>query len=147
MRGWRRPWLALLACVCFAAVSGFGLTWPHWWPDILAWGGLGLIALLGMCATLFLPVSYKLDNRGVTVSFLLAPSFRPWEYYRNFYVHDTVVHLTTMPQPSPLDAFRGHPLQYGRLQGRREEVVAFIRQRIPPTADSPPSGRVSPPFG
>lgn len=130
MRGWRRPWLALLACTVCAAIAGFSFSWPDLWPGMLPWTAMGLLILLGMCSTLFLPVSYKLDNKGVTVIFLLAPSFRPWEHYRNYYVHDTLVHLTTMPQPSPLDAFRGHPLQYGRLQGRKEEVIAFISQRI-----------------
>jgi hypothetical protein len=98
-----------------------------WWPSMLAWSGLGFLLLFSFTAVIYLPVRYKLDNNGVTVTFLGAASFRPWKHYRNFYVHGTGVHLTTMPKPSGLDPFRGHFLQYS---GNREAVVSYIKAHV-----------------
>lgn len=133
----KRPIWALLVVIVAASLAGISLSWPHWWPGMLPWTFFGIVVLLAMCSTIFLPVSYKLDQRGVTVTFFLAPSFRPWEHYRNYYVHDTGVHLTTMPQPSRLDAFRGHFLQYGRGVGRAE-LSAFLAGHIERESAAPP---------
>ncbi|MDQ3024074.1 MAG: hypothetical protein M3R04_06795 [bacterium] len=125
--GWRHPAVALLLLLAVATIAGYAFSAPQWWPGMLAWGLLALAALLGMTANLFLPVRYRLDERGVTVHFLGVPNFRPWEHYRNYYVHDTGVHLTTMPTPSALDPFRGHLLLFNR---NREEVVAMVKAHI-----------------
>jgi hypothetical protein len=124
---WRRPWVAMLLILLVAAVAGYSFSAPDWWPQALGWGGVALLMLVGSTASLFLPVRYRLDPRGVTVWFLAAPSFRPWEHYRNYYVHDTGVHLTTMPTPSGLDPFRGHLLLYA---GNKASVVEYIKGHI-----------------
>jgi hypothetical protein len=140
---WRRPAAALALCVFVALLGGFAFTYPNysveglaaaelaardnWWISMIGWSGLSLLLLLGMTATIYLPVRYKLDAGGVTTSFLGIPQHRSWAHYRNFYVHETGVHLTTMPRPSRLDAFRGHFLQYA---GNRDEVVAFIERNM-----------------
>lgn len=93
----------------------------------LMWGLVSALLLLGMNASLYLPVHYRLDERGVTVTFLGVPSLRRWEHYRNYYAHRHLVHLTTMPRPSPLDPFRGHSLLFA---GNREEVLAFIGRHV-----------------
>jgi hypothetical protein len=95
----------------------------HW----LAWSGISLCFLLGMTLVLFTPVGYRLDERGVAVRFMGVSSFRPWEHYRNFYPHARVVHLTTMPRPSRLDPFRGHPLQFS---GNRDAVLEYLGEHI-----------------
>jgi hypothetical protein len=128
-RGWRRPPVAMLVLLGCSAIAGYSLAVPRSLPAMFAWGGLAFVLAVLMCAALFLPVRYRLDKRGVLVTFMLAPSFRPWEHYRNFYVHDTGVHLTTMPQPSALDPFRGHFIQYGR-GGQRREVVDYLSAYI-----------------
>ncbi len=100
----------------------------QFWPaQMLGWGGISLVLLLVMTATLYLPIRYRLDEKGVTVFFLGAPNFRKWGHYRNFYQHDTGVHLTTMPTPSALDPFRGHYLRYSN---NRDEVAAFIKAHV-----------------
>jgi hypothetical protein len=113
---------------------------PNWWPQALGWGGFSFLALLGMTANLFLPVRYRLDDKGVTVYFPFGvPSFRDWAHYRNFYVHDTGVHLTTMPQPSALDPFRGHLLLFAN---NRDAVVEAVRRQIArPVNSAPDAGR------
>jgi hypothetical protein len=126
-RGWRHPAVALALLLGIACLAGYTFTQPDWWPQALGWGGFSLLVLLGMCANLFLPVSYQLDARGVTVRFLGVPSFRPWDHYRNYYSHDTGVHLTTMPEPSPLDPFRGHLLLFA---GNRTEVMGMVKAHI-----------------
>ncbi len=135
-RGWRRPQMAFAALLLCCMIAAIGLAEHRTIPELAAWTLAGLAISMGMCAPLFLPVQYRLDQRGVTVTFLLVPSFRPWEHYRNFYVHDTGVHLTTMPRPSPLDAFRGHYLQWGTGLGRRELVEPFIAGHVRREADS-----------
>ena len=176
---WRRPALALLACIAVAALFGYTVSVPNFSPDLrahyeqqaqieldlaaeqaagrmtaqeallverarrnleqfdaqperwhgqwLAWSGISLLFLLGMTLVIYTPVGYKLDARGVTVRFLGVNSFRPWDHYRNFYAHPRVVHLTTMPKPSRLDPFRGHPLQFS---GNRDAVLAYLGERI-----------------
>jgi len=124
---WRRPAAALAIELFFAFLGGFSFTWPDWWPAMLGWAFLGLLLLLGMTSTVFLPVRYRLDARGVTVFFLGVAGFRGWEHYRNFYPHDTGVHLTTMPQPSALDPFRGHFLRYAE---NKLEVDRYVQDHM-----------------
>jgi len=99
----------------------------NWVGRSLIWSLFGVVLLVGMTASIYLPVRYRLDDRGVTTFFLWVPTTRPWNHYRNYYVHDTGIHLTTMAEPSPLDAFRGHYIQYGQ---NRDEVKAFVAARI-----------------
>lgn len=127
LANWRRPAGALALELAVAALAGVSFTYPRVWPEALAWGGLGLLLMLGMTAAVFLPVSYKLDEYGVTVRFFGTAGFRPWSHYRNFYDHPTGAHLTTMPKPSALDPFRGHYLLY---RGNRAEVVAILQAQI-----------------
>jgi len=132
---WRRPALALAIVIAASAIAGWSFSAPQWWPHALGFATVSFILLLGATATIYLPVGYKLDERGVTVYFLGTSSFRQWEHYRNFYVHPNGVHLTTMPKPSRLDPFRGHMLQFsGQGAGAKDSVCAFIRARIPRVA-------------
>lgn len=149
---WRRPAAALALCVFVALLGGFAFTYPNysaeglsaaelaardnWWVSMVGWSFMGLLLMVGMTWTIYLPVHYRLDADGVTTRFLGIGQQRRWTHYRNFYVHDTGVHLTTMPQPSRLDAFRGHFLQYA---GNRSEVVAFIERHM--TLRGVPEGR------
>ncbi len=179
MADWRRPALALAACVAVAVLFGYTVSVPNYPPEQLiaqyrqeaapldgnptgaglspeeharalkaqaalqqlaadpagtrwrgewaVWSAISLVFLLGMTLVIYTPVSYRLDARGVTVRFMGVNSFRPWEHYRNFYAHTRVVHLTTMPRPSRLDPFRGHPLQFA---GNRDAVLAFLETHI-----------------
>jgi len=124
---WRRPAVALVLELLIAVLAGVSFTWPDWWPAMLGWGGIGFLLLVGMTMSLYLPVRYTLDDKGVMVRFFGAPSFRRWEHYRNYYPHDSGVHLTTMPQPSALDPFRGHFLLY---DGNKREVDAYIAHHM-----------------
>lgn len=135
----RRPALALLLELVVAALAGWSFSHPQWWPLALSWGGVSLALLLGMTATIFLPVSYKLDADGVTVYFLGAPSFRQWKHYRNYYAHRKGVYLTTLPQPSGLDPFRGHYLQYGAPggPGTADNVAPFVKAHLEPYLGRP----------
>jgi hypothetical protein len=139
---WRRPTLALAIVIAASAIAGWSFSAPQWWPHALGFATVSLILLLGTTATIYLPVGYKLDARGVTVYFLGTASFRQWEHYRNFYVHPNGVHLTTMPKPSRLDPFRGHMLQFSERGGAgvKEAVCAFIRARIPRVAEAGVAG-------
>jgi hypothetical protein len=99
----------------------------HWPQQAVGWVLLSLLFLLGMTFTLYLPAQYRLDKDGVNVRFAGTNSFRKWSHYRNYYFHDTGVHLTTMPRPSPLDPFRGHFLRYS---GNSDAVKTFITEHM-----------------
>ena len=140
---WRKPALALTIVLLVATLAGWSFTYPDWWPQALGWGTISLTFLLGATATLFLPVRYLLDSRGVSVYFLGVPSFRQWSHYRNYYMHDTGVHLTTMPKPSALDPFRGHYVQFSRDpsgQSNRALVAAFIEEHMRAWKGKPQEG-------
>lgn len=110
-----------------AELSGLLRQREIWPQQVVGWAGISLMLLLVMTAALYLPIRYRLDTKGVTVFFIGAPNFRKWGHYRNYYIHDTGVHLTTMPTPSPLDPFRGHFLRFDQ---NRDEVMAYIKERI-----------------
>jgi len=97
----------------------------HWIGQAIGWSFISFVLLISLTAMIYLPVRYKLDARGITTYLAGVPTHRPWSHYRNFYVHDTGVHVTTMPEPSALDAFRGHYLQFAE---NRDEVVAFLEK-------------------
>lgn len=99
----------------------------HWVGQAITWSLISLLLLVGMTGMIYLPARYKLDEKGVTGYLFGVPTFRTWRHYRNFYMHENGVHLTTMPKPSPLDAFRGHFLQF---YGNRDEVVAYIEAHM-----------------
>ena len=75
----------------------------------------------------FLPTTYEMSDDGVRFVTLGVTRARPWSHFRNYYVHDVGIHLSSFPAPSPLDPFRGTFL---RFRGNREEVVRFIERRI-----------------
>ena len=97
---------------------------PQQW---LLWSCVTCVMILGMTAPLYLPARYTLDESGVTVHFMGVPSKRRWEHYRNFYPHEHLVHLTTMPRPSALDPFRGHSVFFN---GNREAVLEFVGEHV-----------------
>jgi len=89
---------------------------------------LAFVVMFGSTMSIYLPVRYRFTRKGVTVFFLGVPSFRPWQHYRQAYVHGNGVFLTSMPRPSRLDPFRGHFLKYA---DNGEEVVEYVRRFIP----------------
>ncbi len=91
------------------------------------WAVLAFVFLFGMNLTLFVPVSYKLDDSGVSVYFLGTKSFRAWKHYRNAYIHNDGIFLTTEPKPSPLDPFRGHFLKFNQ---NKELVQAYVKSHM-----------------
>ncbi|MBN2080723.1 hypothetical protein JW859_00810 [bacterium] len=99
----------------------------HWIGQAIGWSFISFVLLISLTAMIYLPIRYQLDARGITSYLVGLPSHRPWSHYRNFYAHDTGVHVTTMPAPSALDAFRGHYLQFA---GNRDEVLAFLERHM-----------------
>ncbi len=88
--------------------------------------------MFGMTLSLLVPIGYKMDVKGVTVRFIGVPSFRLWQHYRNLYVHNNGIFLTSMRRPSGLDPFRGHFLLYGN--GNRELIISYAKRFIKPEA-------------
>jgi uncharacterized membrane protein YwaF len=97
-------------------------------PSVIVFALLAALCMFGMTLSLLVPISYRMDERGVTVSFLGTNSFRPWSHYRNIYVHSNGVFLTSMDRPSKLDPFRGHFMLIQK--DNREKVTTYARQYI-----------------
>jgi len=121
---WRRT---PLRSVCALIVNLLIVALVYFGDTAEAYAPLAFLLLFGMTLTLFVPVTYRLDENGVTVFFLGTRSFRPWNHYKNFYPHKEGVFLTSMPKPSPLDPFRGHFLRFSE---NRDEVLAYLKSHI-----------------
>ncbi len=85
------------------------------------------LVMFGMTLTIYIPVTYLLDDAGVTVIFLSVKSFRPWSHYKNCYFHENGVFLTSLPKPSRLDPFRGHFIRFSK---DRELISLFIKSHL-----------------
>jgi hypothetical protein len=104
-------------------------SWVFWVWFGQFYGIFSLVVLGLSMASFFLPTTYELDEEGIEIiSLLVVRHFRPWSEFRNFYVHDVGVHLSTFSKPSRLDAFRGNFIRF--TPSNREQVVAFLNEHI-----------------
>ena len=104
-------------------------TWAIWAGFGRFYGILTLVVLALSMGPFFLPTSYELDGEGIEItSLFVIRHYRPWRDFRNFYVHDVGVHLSTFAKPSRLDAFRGSFIRFA--PGNRKQVIAFLNEHI-----------------
>lgn len=88
---------------------------------------LAAVILLVALWPVFTPTKYLLDDKGITLTRPLRREFRPWDRFRRYEVGRLNVLLSPFSHPSRLDSFRGLVL---RLGDNREEVVAFVAERL-----------------
>jgi len=96
---------------------------------------LALVALLvlGVAThTYFLPVSYRLNGRGVTVDKRIFQYTYEWTRFRRFFLTRGGVVLSPFAQRNFLDNFRGVHLL---LPDDCREVIDFLERRLPEPGD------------
>jgi hypothetical protein len=88
---------------------------------------LSLAILIVSLHTFFTKTTYRLEEKGVTVTTVGVRTFKTWSAFKRFSPDGKGVTLSPFAQPSRLDPFRSVRLLFG---GNRDEVVAFISKRI-----------------
>jgi hypothetical protein len=88
---------------------------------------LGIALLVVSLHTFFTRTTYRLDDKGVTVTTVGVKTTKEWSAFKRYYADAKGVTLSPFAKPSRLDPFRSVRLLFG---GNRDEVVAFISERI-----------------
>lgn len=92
----------------------------------------GCIFLSLSLADYFLPISFRLTEKGAYRSGLLGGKFVPWEKVKHCYLDDKGIKLSVLPKRSALEGFKGLYLYFGDNQ---DELVEAVR-RLASTGDS-----------
>lgn len=106
----------------FAAVAGYcgAAIFAH--PLL---GVLGFLVIVASTAEMFVPLKYKLDERGASVRCGISVTALEWSAVKRVVELSDGVCLSPLPKSSRLDAFRGVHL---RFAGNEDEVRDTIRQ-------------------
>ncbi len=94
---------------------------------------LAIIALTVLAVathTYFLPVSFQLNSRGITIDKKIFQYTYEWERFRRFYLTSGGVVLSPFTRYNFLDNFRGVHLL---LPQNPEPILNYLRQRFPET--------------
>ncbi len=119
----RRP-LVTVAVSLFVIIVGLAV---YYSTDSRAFTVLALVVMLGSLAKFYFPTSYRLTEKTVTVKTTTTTITKPWSQYRSYYPDKNGVLLSPFPEPSRLENFRGLYLMFS---GNRDEVIAFVRERV-----------------
>jgi len=118
----QRP-LATLA-VSFALI----LIWSLVYLVTQSWGYvlLAIILLLVSLSQFFLPVTFRVVERGVRREFVGQVVERSWSEVRRIIEDRNGVLLSPFARPSWLDSYRG---LYLRFADRRQEIMEYVRKK------------------
>ncbi len=97
------------------------------WTESTLFAMIAALILWGSVSQYFLPVSFRLTDRTVTVKYTTHTIERTWNLFRSYYVDRNGVLLSPFVRPSRLETFRG---LYVRFAGNKDEVVAVISEKI-----------------
>lgn len=89
----------------------------------VVFGLVGSLAILLSTSELFLPIHFRVDEKGASSRVGLSQTALEWGAVRRVLVGESGVKLSPLPAPSRLDPFRGVTL---RFAGNRDEVLAAI---------------------
>lgn len=95
--------------------------WGVWWFVV------AVILIAGSILPYFLPTTYVLTEKGISVRSLFTRQNRAWTHYRSFSVDRHGVFLSPFDKPSRLENFRGI---YLRFHGNKDEVVTFVERKL-----------------
>lgn len=113
--------VALLAVVYFTSPDGTEVFWTL----------LGVVLLSFWLLPFFLPISYELNNEGVSVYYgNLKISSKVWSHYTRC-IHDEYgMALKTMVEDSWLDKYRGCFMRFPREMAERKAVIEFVSKKL-----------------
>ncbi len=95
--------------------------WGVWWFVV------AVVLIGGSILPYFLPTTYVLTEKGISVRSLFTRQNKRWDQYRSFSVDKHGVFLSPFDTPSRLENFRGIYLRFHR---NKEEVVTFVEKRL-----------------
>lgn len=101
--------------------------WGLWWFVI------SLVLIGGSILPYFLPTTYVLSEKEITVRSLFTRKNKKWTDYKRFSVDNHGVFLSPFSKPSRLENFRGI---YLRFHQNRDEVVTFVERKLAGTDES-----------
>lgn len=84
---------------------------------------VGLATVFASTAELFLPMRYRIDQDGAKSHVGLSVATILWTDVKRLLVEDTLVKLSPLEQPGPMQEFRGVSL---RFSGNRDLVLGKI---------------------
>ena len=124
---WKRTLLLLVFLAAFFA--GVYLSFQSISVTILS-----AICLICSLYRYFVPSRYEFyDDRVVVIAFSRR-LMKPWSDFRSFYADRNGVLLSPFERPSRLENFRGVYVRFGN--GRRSEILDFIKRKVPPNPTS-----------
>jgi hypothetical protein len=95
--------------------------WGLWWFIV------SLILIGGSILPYFLPTTYVLSKKGISVRSPFTRQNKKWGDYKSFSVDKHGVFLSPFSKPSRLENFRGIYLRFHR---NRDEVVSFVKEKL-----------------
>jgi hypothetical protein len=125
----QRPLAAVLVTV-FLLVTGMLV---YYATMSRIFGGLALLVLFLSLAKFYLPTTFTLTDRSVSIKTTTQTVRKGWEQYRSFYPDKNGVQLSPFAEPSRLENFRG---MYLIFAGNREEVLRVVDEQIKAHASS-----------
>ncbi len=126
----RRPLVAVLVTIFIFVVAVAAYTTT----ESKAFGTLALVVMFASLAKFYMPTSYRLSDKRITIKTLTQTLHKNWSQYRSCYPDKNGVLLSPFAEPSRMENFRGLFLIFDR---NKDEVVSFVKARIGSSAEKP----------
>ena len=120
------PLSSVLVIAFFALVAIF----VHSVTINFFWVLLSLVFLFSSLFSYFVPTYYDLYDDHVFVKVLVFKRQRKYNEFKCFYADKKGVMLGTFSRPRGLDRFRGQSIRFSKNQEEREEIMAFLNEKI-----------------
>jgi hypothetical protein len=91
---------------------------------------LGMTILLLGILPYLVPTNYYFYEDRVLVRYITVKVEKPYTDFGCFYTDKMGIMLSTFVMPRRLDRFRGQSIRFSKTQEEREDVVAFLKQKI-----------------
>ena len=116
-------WKALVVLLVMLA-TGVGL---YLMTGEESWSLIGLAFLMLGVYDFLLPTVFRLDRHGVESRVLFFTRRKPWSALRSYHIGPNGVLVSPFPGRHRMEAHRGI---FIRFRGNRDEVLAFVRERL-----------------
>lgn len=126
----RRPWVTVLVTL-FVLVCGIIVYIATEHSQMFT--VLALVALYLSLAKFYFPTRYAMNDHGLVIRTTTQKIEKPWSMYRSCYPDKNGVLLSPFAEPTRMENFRGTYILFDK---NKEEVVAFIKERINKAASS-----------
>jgi hypothetical protein len=113
----------------FILVAAIGVASGYAFGLVL--GLLAVVFLLGSTMEFWYPVRYRLDGQGASARVGFSVTAIEWSSVRRAILGEDGVKLSPLEKASRTAVFRGVYIRFNR---NREEVVEFVRRRLPENA-------------